>query len=162
MQIKRLYKLLQTLNLKVKFHNDEVDYNSSSRTIFIQAPSPKRIFLEGKLIFVEEQQYFISSVLHELGHYLAAPSSRRKKRNYGIPDSYPERVSNKWQAEEEKAKLLEDDLSVFVCGPLSDTKRKSLFLVGYERKRLMQSHSKWYETKGKHITREVIALAESL
>jgi hypothetical protein len=49
-------------------------------------------------------RYLGSQLAHELGHYLVAPKSRRRKKDYGIP---PASSAPIWTTEETKARIVE-------------------------------------------------------
>ena len=78
---------------KMKFI--EVEMNPS---LFIKSPEKARLNL-------------LSNIAHEVGHYLAAPKSRRDKNNFGLPKSTDKRIYKYYYfAEEMKAQLIENHI----------------------------------------------------
>jgi len=59
-------------------------------------------------------RYLASQLAHELGHYLIAPKSRRRRKDYGIP---PDSTSAFWTTDETKARIVEHYIRAYFGDP---------------------------------------------
>lgn len=60
------------------------------------------------IFYKESQSEIVHNILHEIGHYLLASKTRRKKKDYGIPASS---FNNYWNTDEERAQVIANYLS---------------------------------------------------
>lgn len=157
-KLNKLELILTALRLRVDINttleNILVEYNYiNKRGRIIYNPGTWRAFCDFNKY---EQDKFIGSILHEIGHFLVAPPQRRKRKDYGIPKSALtiSGRKKKWDDEEQKAVLIEAELCEYVG---------VRFLQGdFSIKECMDSHEDWFEKEGKTIIKTVINLTESI
>lgn len=136
------------LNVSFSMDNESHFYGSTihlpicSNTIFIWKERDNRILFR--------------ELAHELGHYLVTPKSRRHKKNYGIPKkSYTLRNNwKRWNLEEYKASVLENELLKLVGAPITtykDPLKNSGNLDRLEELDLKNAVKLWFNTSGKVI-----------
>lgn len=94
--------------------------------------------LQGKPEDLERE--YITGLAHEIGHWLVAAPSRRKRVNYGIPE-FP---SKTYDLEEARACLVQKALE---------------YAIGYRAKWPTGSHTpvrSWWRTQGSQLTKDFI------
>jgi hypothetical protein len=139
-------KLASKLDLKVHF-GSELLYTKNT----IQLESP--ISAPWQLMNGSACRATLSSLLHEIGHYIVAPPQRRKMKDYGIPNlSYNEKNKKRkmrWDYEEVKAQMVEQKLEDFLGVKLT----KRTYAKEYKL-----SLQKWWVSEGEVTTKTIINL----
>lgn len=151
---KNLFKLLKLLNIKLTSYNGNhyLPPNNYRKHAIIGIHVSPYEYLGGNVSSIKKK-YVIADILHELGHYLIAPKSRRMKKDYGIPTSDTKlrglsanRSLNYWDRDEDRANMIADELS---------------FRLGYGRE-FPQHHlqnDKWFVEKGKPMVDKLMKLS---
>lgn len=135
----RIFRIANSLGWKIQFaplNKNSLTYQNG--TLTLANIRPKDVALRPASIAIEVVQV----IAHEIGHYLAAPPSRRHKKNYGIRRD-PPRNPDYWDLDDMKARLVEREL-MHACG----MKQHFPFVI---QGRYQKPATLWWEQEGKHL-----------
>lgn len=108
---KKVLALLSKLGIRISFttekDSDQIYYPLKDNKAKIVYANRSQMQLFGNDKAIEEYRKDVCVfALHEIGHFIIAPKQRRRRKDYGIP----ERESDKYQLEEIKATMIENEL----------------------------------------------------
>ena len=109
-----LFKIVERLKLRVQI-GDELEYkvHNNTKYLTVEGMTVSGLFDSGATL--EKLRATIAiAIAHEIGHFLAAPLSRRNRKNFGIPlsqDNSSPRSRYKWEREEVMAQLFEQKIT---------------------------------------------------
>jgi hypothetical protein len=161
----KVLALLSTLGIKVRFTSDKTTTiykplkNNGSEIIY-SSISPGIIFdIENRTAKYKED--ICSFLLHEIGHFIVTPKQRRRREDYGIPEtknSVDDNYRFKYDLEELKAVMIENELKRLFgfkyAKNLAGGPNGNIYFYNNNKKLLMN----WWESEGKLLAKTYAGL----
>lgn len=166
MDVSLFYKLLHYFNIPILFipENKGIKYYSINKNRYIEYDSSSNIVNYKNVHKNPEMCLFVCRILHEIGHIIVAPKSRKNKLNFGIHlykingiSIYEINHKKYYDIEEAKAILVENRLLELI-GVNNIFRSKNIF----EDPQLLllapnvDEIKKWWETIGLSLTNNIV------
>lgn len=150
---KKLQRIVRVLGLAIKF-GDARSYERGVITLEANIAPEQWLFEPDSF-----HNVWARMLAHEIGHYVVAPPSRRRRKNYGIVQPKfidGEWVNTKyWDIEDEKASLVEYAL-VKACGIWAADPHKA----PRRKQWALNLADKWFKQEGKQLVDSLLSSAE--
>lgn len=154
--LKKVRKLAKKLKLNIALSERGVKYKPPSKFsrdrgvagILLIPPPTIRLIADD---YNQAMRNIIVDILHEFGHFIVCAPSRRKKKNFGIPE-----LSNNeyWELEEQKAVLVERKLCELLnIKPRGTNPLTKLLKFSFQRPYQVRNNlRKWWKEIGEQQT----------
>lgn len=140
-----LNRLLNYLHVRLEF-GGEIEYRVENQyRVFVLPGSPSRLLDRPNF-----KQEMIWDILHEVGHLVIAPPSRRNRKDYGTPPS--SRGQTFWDKEDDMATLVEIELCKLFKLPPRVNPKPHLETAGVRA---------WWQSKGRKLAQRVYKRSQS-
>jgi len=157
----KVQALLSILKIKLSFSDQDegngIYFPIQNKLIKSKIIYPLRIntvFLSDKELLKVRTEICLY-VLHEIGHFIVTPSKRRRQKDFGIPEFIHDGIRFKYDFEEIKAVMVENELRRLFG--FSFSKNLKNIKVNISERNFIRNHKKkiidWWNSEGKILAK---------